>query len=494
MTFDLRAIFVFGLAAIPYAVLVRGRGRAWALLVGSVLAIYWLQPRLPIRFSDYILPTATLTLTVVTWWATRKPEDEAQRASVAEDRRTLLLIAALVVGLALMRYVAADYRLTPSRPPAPLAVLLVLGLLGAGLAGLGRLAAGRDWSPQTRRRLQSGLILLIVILFLVVKTPSLGELVSGWWRGLTSQDVTLASGVDLGWLGFSYVAFRLIHTLRDRQSGVLPPLSLREYVTYVVFFPAYTAGPIDRAERFAGDFRALPDLVGLDATRWATGLYRIIAGMFKKFVIADLLAQGMALNAANAEQAQSTVGLWLLLYGYGLRLYFDFAGYTDIAIGLGILFGVKLPENFDRPYLTTNLAAFWQSWHMTLSNWVRFYVFTPLSRWLLTRRRRPSPTVIVFIAQLATMVVIGLWHGVTWNFFAWGCWHGVGLYVHKRWSDQTRLWYRQLSQRPRRKQAWSLIGWFLTFQYVTLGWVWFALPDIRASLQTFARLFGMGSY
>jgi D-alanyl-lipoteichoic acid acyltransferase DltB (MBOAT superfamily) len=317
-------------------------------------------------------------------------------------------------------------------------------------------------------------------------------LVSQWWRQATGQEISLASPIDLAWLGFSFVAFRLIHTLRDRQSGLLPALSLREYMSYVIFFPAYTAGPIDRAERFVVDFWALPGMRGLDSARLGLGIWRIALGMFKKFVIADSLAQGLSLTAANASQSDSSLGLWILLYGYAFRLYFDFAGYTDIAIGIGILFGIRLPENFSSPYLKSSITAFWQSWHITLSNWVRFYVFSPLSRWLLTRRWRPSSTVIVFIAQLTTMAIIGLWHGITWNFFIWGLWHGTGLFVHKQWSDRTRKWYRGLGDHPGRKKAWTVFSWFLTFNFVVLGWVWFALPTVRTSLLTFARLFGLG--
>ena len=198
-----------------------------------------------------------------------------------------------------------------------------------------------------------------------------------------------------------------------------PALSLQEYVSYVIFFPSYTAGPLDRAERFVKDFRKLPGMRGLDPTRFALGFERIMIGLFKKFIIADLLVQGVSLNAANAAQAQSSAGLWVLLYGYALRIYFDFGGYTDIVIGIGLLFGIKLPENFNRPYLKANITAFWQSWHITLSSWVRFYVFTPLSRWLLRRSWRPPTYAIVFTAQISTMVIIGLWHGMTANFFIW---------------------------------------------------------------------------
>jgi D-alanyl-lipoteichoic acid acyltransferase DltB (MBOAT superfamily) len=180
----------------------------------------------------------------------------------------------------------------------------------------------------------------------------------------------------------------------------------------------------------------------------------------------------------------------VLLYGYALRLFFDFAGYTDIAIGLGVLFGITLPENFKRPYLKTDITSFWQSWHITLSNWARFYVFSPLSRGLLRRKPRPNPALIVLTAHLATMTTIGLWHGITWNFFIWGVWHGMGLFIHKQWSDRTRKWYRGLKEKPAQRRAWTAFAWLLTFHFVVLGWVWFALPDVADAVRVFGLLFG----
>jgi len=483
LSLDLCAILTLCAAAILYAGLLPARARAWTLLIASVIAVYWLQPALPIRFSDYVLPTVALALTVATWWLTRP----SGAALPGQDRITLGVIVALVVAMSFMRFVSADFRLTASRPPDPLIVIVALAVAGAFLAGLAQRLRGGD----QRRALAAG-SLIIAGLFIVLKTEPLAASVSRLWRGLTGQDTSLGSLADLNWLGFSYVAFRLIHTLRDRQTGILPALSLREYTTYVIFFPAYTAGPIDRAERFVQDLRALPGMTGLDAARFTDGLMRIGMGLFKKFVIADSLAQGMSLNAINAVQVHSTLWLWVLLYGYALRLYFDFAGYSDIAIGLGILFGIRLPENFDRPYLKTTITAFWQSWHMTLSNWARFYVFSPLSRWLLMRPRKPSPTLIVLSTQIVTMVVIGLWHGVTVNFVIWGLWHGLALFIHKQWSDRTRKWYRGLNDRPWRKWAWTALTWLVTFQYVVIGWVWFALPDITQAAQILIRLFGMG--
>jgi D-alanyl-lipoteichoic acid acyltransferase DltB (MBOAT superfamily) len=492
VTFDLATILIFIVGAFLYAALLPKRWRAWALLIGSVVLIYRLQPILPIRYSDFILPTATIAITVACWWFTRDAVGDTSE-TVRQNRFTFGLIAALVLGMSLMRFVDENYRLTASRPPDPLLVVISLALvtvivLGASVFVQRFSTLGQ---PMPRRAL-TVLMLLILVIFVALKSEPLATEVSRAWRAGTGQDTALATFVDLNWLGFSYVAFRLIHTLRDRQTGLLPAMTLREYVTYVIFAPAYTAGPIDRAERFAEDLRALPEKVGLDGARFTDGFTRIAIGAFKKFVIADSLAMGVALNPINAAQVESALGMWLLLYGYALRLYFDFSGYSDIAIGIGILLGIKLPENFNRPYLRQNITIFWQSWHATLSAWARSYIFSPLSRWLLTRKPKPSPTLIVLLTQTVTMVTIGLWHGISLNFLIWGIWHGVGLFVHKQWSDRTRKWYRELNDQPTRKRLWAFAGWFLTFHYVVLGWVWFALPDVGQSLRVFGGLLGIG--
>jgi alginate O-acetyltransferase complex protein AlgI len=512
LTLGLTAILIFGVGALAYGAFVPNRWRAWALLAGSVIAVYWLQTPLTPRFADFILPTITIGLAVAAWWLSRPRyralavghDDAADqplpdrgdpslngRVYMRDDWLTLFIIITLILTLSLFRYVDPAWRLTASRPPTP--VNVAFGIAQAGLL-LAALALVLVRLPQ--RVVLTVSIIFLTALFVVVKWPPALEAIAGWWRGLTGQDVTLAAPTDLVWLGFSYVMFRLIHTLRDRQTGILPDLSLKTYLTYVLFAPAFVAGPIDRAERFQADIHKLGPLQGLDPPRWGLGLWRIAQGLFKKFVIADLLAQGMSLTPALAEQTQSPLMLWVLLFGYGLRLYFDFGGYTDIAIGLGILFGIRLPENFNRPYTRTNITTFWQSWHMTLSNWARFYVFTPLSRNLIRRRKPGAPlnlssTAIVLLSHLATMSVIGLWHGITWTFFIWGVWHAAGLFVHKQWSDRTRKWYRHLQTRPGARRAWALAGWALTFLFVMLGWVWFLLPTPQLALQTFAGLFGL---
>jgi D-alanyl-lipoteichoic acid acyltransferase DltB (MBOAT superfamily) len=317
----------------------------------------------------------------------------------------------------------------------------------------------------------------------VLKTESLALSASRGLRNLTGQTIDLATAFDIRWLGFSYVAFRLLHTLRDRLTGRLLQLGLSEFVTYMIFFPAFTAGPIDRVQRFVGDLEA--DF-RLDAERFTSAATRIVVGVFKKFALADSLAL-IALNSANAGQSTSTLWTWVLLYAYAFRIYFDFSGYTDIALGIGQLVGVTLPENFERPYLKTNPTAFWNAWHITLAQWFRAYFFNPLTRAL--RKRKFSVPAIILIGQLGTMMLIGLWHGMTWNFAIWGTWHGLGLFLHNRWADFAKGRFTNLTTGMQRVA--NVAGVLLTFHFVVLGWVWFALPTPALAVHVFQKLFGL---
>jgi alginate O-acetyltransferase complex protein AlgI len=463
-------------AALLYLALLPEQWRKWTLFAGSVIAIYWLQPRSRILTLDFFFPTATLIVVVICWLMSRAPEQNWAR----EDGVSAGLLAFLALLMSLNRYIQVDYRITPSTPPQVLTV-------ASWLVGAGIVITVLKFIPARPRFVLPVSMIAVVVLFAILKTEALAEELARMLRDWQGQDTSLANASELEWLGFSYVAFRLIHTLRDRQTGKLPALTLREYTTYVIFFPAFTAGPIDRAERFLSDLQELP---GPEAARLVQGGMRIAVGIGKKFVIADSLAY-IALNATKAEQATSPGGLWVLLYAYTLQIYFDFSGYSDIAIGIGQLFGIKLPENFNLPYVKRNITVFWQSWHMTLSNWVRFYVFSPLTRYLLMRDTRPSPKVLALVGQMTTMIIIGLWHGVTWGFVVWGIWHGAGLFIHKVFSDRTRPYYIQLRDKPRLNRAIGMMGTILTFQYVAMGWVWFALPDIGTSWDVFVGLFGL---
>jgi D-alanyl-lipoteichoic acid acyltransferase DltB (MBOAT superfamily) len=301
---------------------------------------------------------------------------------------------------------------------------------------------------------------------------------------LTNRPIENTSALDLRWLGFSYIAFRLIHVLRDKQTGRLPELSLLEFATYVIFFLSLSAGPIDRAERFAGDLKK--DFALTQDETLLAG-QRIVIGLFKKFVIADALAL-IALNDALAVQVRSTGWMWIHLYAYTLQIYFDFSGYTDIAIGIARLIGIKLPENFTSPYTKPNLTLFWNSWHMTLTQWIRAYFFNPFNRWIRGFKNLPT-WMMLLIGQLATMLIIGLWHGVTINFILWGAWHGLGLFIQNRWSDFAKT--RFAVNNSRLLTALQIGGVLLTFHFVALGWVFFALSEPMLSANVLLKLFGL---
>ena len=185
------------------------------------------------------------------------------------------------------------------------------------------------------------------------------------------------------WLGISYLLFRLLHVLLESRHNQLPDLKLGEMIVYALFPASFIAGPIDRFPRFKSDLDQVDQPFRFNFV--ADGAWLILIGAFKKFVIADFLAQAAAGHLAQYPSSTPAPYLWLALYGYGFLLYFDFSGYTDMAIGVARLIGFHLPENFNAPYLKTNLARFWQAWHITLSSWARDYVFLPLARTLRMR-------------------------------------------------------------------------------------------------------------
>jgi alginate O-acetyltransferase complex protein AlgI len=466
-------ILAFTSLAIGMRLLLGQRARGWALLAACALAVYLFQPSTPVRYLDFWLPTATLGLVLFGWLVTTPAEARRGRDNLLAG----LLLGTVVIGVALTRYLAPGGLITPGRPPqiAPVLAVVAVAALLAWLVG--------------RLRRAEGLLLsigmgLIGLLLLELKLPALTESASAGLRLMAGQSVELASAADIRWLGFSYIAFRLLHTLRDRQTGRLPVVNLREYVTYAVFFPALTAGPIDRLERFT------PQLRQPAPFELAPGGQRLLVGLFKKFVLADSLAL-IALNPLNAGQVELTGWTWLLLYAFSLQIFLDFSGYTDIAIGMALLMGIRLPENFNRPYTRPNLTQFWNNWHMTLTFWFRAYFFNPLTRGLRRGPVKLSPAVVILITQIATMVLIGLWHGITVNFAFWGLWHGVGLFAQNRWS----AWLGPhlaplLKDRPRLQSMLSIAGALLTFHYVSLGWVWFALPEPSLAWDMLLRLMG----
>jgi alginate O-acetyltransferase complex protein AlgI len=467
-------IFVFALIALIIAWIPSRTWRGWLLFGISVMAVYNLQPEVPLRHFSFWFPTLTIILTFLTWLISG-----SGRAKFAPmDLRAFALAVGIIVLLDATRWLPAGLPLIADRAPPPASLALVL--LAIALLG---------WFLKRRfgrQGIVSWILIAVVVgFFIVLKWVPVGIEVSRILRSLTGQSRELASMSDLSWIGYSYIAFRLLHALRDGMTGRLPEVDFQAFLTYVLFFPAIIAGPIDRIERFNREYSERPRI---SAGRLYKGSARILKGCFKKFVLADSLAL-VALNEINAPLIHGAGWMWLLLYAFSFRLYFDFSGYTDVAIGMGVLMGFNLPENFDQPYLKTDLAAFWNSWHITLAQWFRAYIFNPLTRALRRSELGKNIWIIILAGQLVTMILIGLWHGVTINFALWGLWHAIGLFVHNRWVDfrRTRRLALALGSFSRIE---PIIGGLLTFNFVSLGWVWFALPTPELSLLVFQRLFG----
>lgn len=271
-------------------------------------------------------------------------------------------------------------------------------------------------------------------------------------------------------LGVSFFTFEFIHYAQDRRLNRTEPGTFWEYLAFILFFPTMVAGPIKRYQDFLPSLRAPSRDWPKD---WERGITRILSGLVKKFAIADLMtAFTMHLNAADIAAAERWVLLpWLL--AYAVQIYFDFSAYSDIAIGSARLFGLKVPENFDWPYLRTNIAEFWKHWHMSLTKWLTDYVFIPLGGSRAASGR-------VYLNVIVTMLISGLWHGAGWNFLIWGLWHGMALAIHRAW----RNW---CGNRPATTPG-RIAGWAFTFATVVLGWAWFAM-DLPTALLFFRRLF-----
>jgi alginate O-acetyltransferase complex protein AlgI len=251
-------------------------------------------------------------------------------------------------------------------------------------------------------------------------------------------------------------------------------LPLRDLALFTLFFPTMVAGPIKRYQNFAPQIDAVR---AFEPLIFAAGTYRIAIGLVKKVVIADSMTPLVApLSAPGPLYDQGDY--WIGVLAYTIKIYFDFSGYSDIAIGLASLLGYDILENFDRPYRARNISQFWRRWHISLSSWIRDYLFVPLGG-----SRRPGLTLVNLAVVMA---IAGLWHGAAWHFVIWGLWHGFGLAVHRLWGTFV------VSRVPAlgRGVGWRAASVVTTFVFVSLGWIFFASPTIPTALTVFANLAG----
>lgn len=282
--------------------------------------------------------------------------------------------------------------------------------------------------------------------------------------------------------GISFYTFQSLSYLIDVQGGSQKPAEkLQDFARFHAFFPQLVAGPIERTRNL------LPQLMEprtLTPERLWTGLQLIIIGYVKKVAIADAIAP-LTAQAFSTHGHHSGLGLLLGVYLFALQIYGDFSGYTDIARGVARLLGFELMLNFRQPYFSRNITEFWERWHISLSTWLRDYIFVPLCRQFRGRNW-------VYFNLLLTMLVSGIWHGASWNFALWGLLLGAMLVIHKLWSGPKA---GKHLPRPRNAREWvaQLTGMFLTFHGVCLTLILVKTQNLTHAWSYFSGIFTGGA-
>jgi D-alanyl-lipoteichoic acid acyltransferase DltB (MBOAT superfamily) len=268
-------------------------------------------------------------------------------------------------------------------------------------------------------------------------------------------------------VGISFYTFMAISYVVDTYRGELVPASFARFAVFQAFFPHLVAGPIVRASELLPQLEAERDPRKVDVSR---AFFLIVSGLFLKVVIANHLATSIVDDVFAAPNKHSSLEVLLAVYGYAVQIFADFCGYTNIAIGIALLLGFEFPQNFASPYTAVSLQDFWRRWHMTLSRWLRDYLYIPLGG---NRKGR----LLTYRNLMLTMLLGGLWHGAAWTFVVWGGIHGVGLSIE-----------RATGWRPTSEAA-KWFGRILTFHVVCFAWIFFRADSFGRAGDVLARLF-----
>jgi len=275
-------------------------------------------------------------------------------------------------------------------------------------------------------------------------------------------------------LGMSYIIFRLIHFVVEVYKKKSPTCSFIDFALYVLFFPTFLAGPVERFQRFHTQTVEMktPDLSTINQ-----GLFRILLGVAKKFV-GDYLAKEI-IPVLNTPESHPRFLVLLCIYGAAIQIYLDFSGYTDMALGVARLFGYKIMENFNRPFFQKNIAMFWRNWHISVYSWIRDYFFFPLFGYRASNLK-------IYFGIFLTMIVFMVWHKGNLNFLLLGIYHGLGLVVWQLFQEVKRKYppIRKWSSRS----YFNPVGIFFTFSFVSFGFLFFHL-DLHQLYAVLDRIF-----
>ena len=291
-----------------------------------------------------------------------------------------------------------------------------------------------------------------------------------------AEDVVIDTIIPLG---LSFYTFRCLHVLFDHYRGTSLKMRPGELLAYLFFLPTIVVGPIHRSPEFVRDHRHL---------RWSgenisEGIERIVGGYFKIAVLGNFLVTGKLGEFVQSLDPQHTFLIqYLRMVRTALNVYFQFSGFSDVAIGFGLLLGYRVMENFRWPYLSLNIGDFWRRWHMSLTSWSRVYVYMPM----LGVTRQPR------LAALASLLMIGLWHELSLRFVLWGLYHFAGIMVFQAWLRQKRRWKIPVAKTRTTKAFANGLAMLLTVHFVWLGFALVRQPDLRSAITVLNDLLMLG--
>lgn len=268
----------------------------------------------------------------------------------------------------------------------------------------------------------------------------------------------------LGFLGISYMTFKGTQIVIEIYDGIIKEVSAFEFFYLMLYFPAITSGPIDRSRRFNDDLnRIIPKDEYLDM--FGTGLFKICLGLFYKEVVATSFYQAILWLGVDVGFKAALI----YMYSYGFYLFFDFAGYSLMAIGVSYMFGIKMPDNFNKPFISKDIKEFWDRWHITLSHWFRDFIFSRLMMKFIRHKCFKNKLTGASVGFIINMGIMGLWHGLTIYYIMYGLYHGVLLAVTEVYQKKSKFYKKH------KKEKWFIfIEWFITFNLVMFGFFIFS--------------------
>jgi D-alanyl-lipoteichoic acid acyltransferase DltB (MBOAT superfamily) len=360
----------------------------------------------------------------------------------------------------------------------PRYLLLILSSIGFNYLIAGRLLAD-ERSGRRRMLLVVGISLNLLVLCYFKYAGFMLENVNALLR-TEWQAGTILLPLAISFFTFQQITY-LIDAYRDRAESH----GFIRYALFVTFFPQLIAGPIVHHSEMMPQFRN-PAVFRFNHENLSVGMVIFLLGMFKKVVIADTLAlqASPVFAAAEGEEQVVTIAAWIGVLSYTFQLYFDFSGYSDMAIGLARMFGIHLPINFNSPYKSASIIEFWRRWHMTLSRFLRDYLYIPFGG----NRHGPLRR---HVSILLTMLLGGLWHGASWTFVAWGLLHGTFLVINHLWRGASEHW---LLSRPLLAGLWRIAAHVLTFFCVLAGWVLFRAESFDGALNIYRGMFTLHGF